>query len=352
MFLLREVRPADLDELTDLARQLNTLNLPDDPKRLEKLIATSRSSFGGRFDDARDREMVFVLRDLAADRLIGTCLVIAQHGTYQRPAVYFEVRDEQKYSTTLDRYFRHQVLQLSFDYDGGTEIGGLILHPDYRGHRLKLGKLLSYVRFLYIGMHREWFRDRIIAELLPPLNADGTSDLWNCLGANFTGLDYTTADRLSRENVEFIRSLFPNVPIYTALLPEQVRDKIGVVGDKTRPVAKMLGDIGFDWNRSIDPFDGGPTYACPTDRCEPVQRTCWQPFAGPMAADEPADGQALIGFEYETHMVRFRAAFGEYRLEEGGELRFRSPVLNRLRIEPGQRCAFLPLTGPELQALY
>ena len=169
MMLLREVKPADLDKLYLLAERLNTVNLPADRDRLLKIIAKSQDSFGGRYESIQDREYVFVMVDPVPDKIIGSCMIIAQHGTYERPAVYFDERKVQKYSSTLSKHFIHQTLQLTFDYDGPTEIGGLILDPQYRNHELKLGKLLSFVRFLYIGMHRDWFRDRIVAELLPPL---------------------------------------------------------------------------------------------------------------------------------------------------------------------------------------
>jgi arginine N-succinyltransferase len=329
MFLLREAIPSDLEQLRALARRLNTLNLPNDSARLQKLVDVSRGSFGGVYREAKYRDYLFVMEDVEAERLIGSCLIIAQHGTYERPAVYFNVREEQKYSTTLDKHFIHQVLQLTFNYDGPTEIGGLILHPDYRGHQLKLGRLLSFVRLLFIGMHRDLFRDRIVAELLPPLNPDGTSDLWDCLGNNFTHLDYQTADLLSRDNVEFIRSLFPSTPIYTSLLPEHVRSLIGVVGKATRPARAMLEKIGFRWDRSIDPFDGGPTFAVEANRCAPITRTKRLPYAGALAEGVKADGKALVAVEAADAEARFRATLCDYReVDDGVELR--SKALERL----------------------
>jgi arginine N-succinyltransferase len=338
MFLIREALPSDLEDLRALARRLNTLNLPNDSARLQKLIDVSRGSFGGVYREAKFRDYLFVLEDLERGQLVGSSLIIAQHGTYERPAVYFRVREEQKYSTTLDKHFVHQVLQLSFNYDGPTEIGGLILHPDYRGHTLKLGKLISFVRLMFIGMHRDLFRDRIVAELLPPLNPDGTSDLWDCLGNNFTDLDYRTADMLSRDNVEFIRSLFPSTPIYTALLPPQVRRMIGVVGEPTRPAKRMLEKIGFEWDRSIDPFDGGPTYSVKADRCEPVATTRRREYVGPLAGE--ADGAALVAVEQPDGQARFRATLCEYRdLDDGVELG--SDALEALSPVVGEAVAML-----------
>ncbi|MEZ4460950.1 MAG: arginine N-succinyltransferase [bacterium] len=351
MFLLREVRPSDLDDLYELAKRLNTLNLPANRDVLKKRIDYSRASFGGRFEDPSECEYIFVLRDLEADQVIGTCMIIAKHGTFERPAVYFKVNEVQKYSTTISRHFVHQTLQLHFDYRGPTEIGGLILHPDYRGHRLKLGKLLSYVRFLYIGMHKDRFEDELVAELLPELSSDGTSELWEHLGRHFTGLDYMTADKMSRENIEFIRSLFPFEPLYTSMLPKDVEEKIGKVGPPTQPVEKMLKSIGFTYDHSIDPFDGGPTFRARTQNCEPIQRTTQETFVGILPDDEPADGLAMVGYEYDTKLVRFRAAMGEYRRVADG-VQFRSVAAEKLRVEPGEVVGFLPLSGPGLINLY
>ena len=351
MILFREVRHGDVDALYGLAQRLNTLNLPADRQRLERLIETSHQSFG-QVEEGGWGEYVFVMVEPERDEIIGSCMVIAQHGTYERPSVYFDVREEQQFSSTLKKHIVHQVLQLRFDYAGPTEVGGLILDPKWRGHPLKLGRLLSFVRFLYIGMHRGDFRDEIVAELLPPLRADGGSDLWDHLGAHFTGLTYAEADRLSRENVEFIRGLFPQGPLYTSLLPAHVRDQIGQVGQPTKPVERMLGAVGFVWDWSIDPFDGGPTFRVKTEECDPVRSTKMVRYAGLMRPDAQIDGQALVGFEYEGQPVRFRAAFADFRVSEQG-VELRGKGLELLEMRPGDAIGFLPMarTGG-LDSLY
>jgi len=350
-FVFHEVRPEDLDELEALAERLDTLNLPDDRDRLKRIVNKSRESFRGERNEEADREYVIVLRELESERLVAASMIIAQHGSYKRPSVYFEVRPEQKYSDSLDKFFEHEVLQLQFDYHGPTEIGGLVVDPNYRRHRYKLGTLISYVRFLYIGMYQRLFRDRIVAELLPPLRDDGGSDLWDCLGQNFTELDYREADKMSRENVEFIRSLFPSTPIYTALLPEVVRSKIGVVGDKTKPAEVLLRRIGFEYDHRIDPFDGGPTFAVATEDCTLVQRTEWVEFGQRLDDDADPEGLALVGFEYDKHDVRFRATLCAYQWRQSG-LRLRAHTLPELRAEPGESVGFLPLSGPALDSVY
>ena len=126
------------------------------------------------------------------------------------------------------------MLKIGYSYAGPTEIGGLIVSPEYRKKPERLGLLISYVRFLYIAMHRDWFRDELLAELLPPLEPDGTSHLWNALGRKFTDMTYAEADRLSKKNKEFVKGLFPEGPIYATLLPEDAQSVIGKVGAQTR----------------------------------------------------------------------------------------------------------------------
>jgi arginine N-succinyltransferase len=169
-----------------------------------------------------------------------------------------EVAEEERYSRTLRRLFRHTYLHLRRSFDGPTEVGGLIVDPAYRGHPEKIGKQLSYVRFVYMGLHPDRFEPNVLAEMLPPLTDAGASPLWECYGRRVTGLSFHDADVLSRHDKEFIDALFPQAPIYVAMLPEEVRDQIGVVGPLSAAALHVLEKIGFRFLQHIDPFDGGP----------------------------------------------------------------------------------------------
>ena len=187
-------------------------------------------------------------------------MIFAQHGSRRAPHVFFDVLEEERYSETLDRHFAHRVLRIGYNYKGLTEIGGLVLLPEFRRHPERLGRSLAYVRFLYLARHRQLFRDEVLSELMPPLEPDGTSLLWESLGRKFTGLTYQEADRLSQTNKEFIRALFPQDPLYATLLPPHVQALIGQVGPETKGVEKMLREVGFSYAHRIDPFDGGPHF--------------------------------------------------------------------------------------------
>jgi arginine N-succinyltransferase len=260
MLLLRDARPGDLAGLRALARDLDTVNLPDDPRALGQILRRSRASFAGRIADPLRRQYLFVAEDQERGRLVGTSMVIAQHGTHESPCTFFAVSEREHYSSTLDRHFRHRVLSLGYHFDGPTEIGGLVVDPRRRATAAQPGKQLSLVRFLYMAAHPERFRETVLAELMPPLGKDGRSAFWEAFGRRFTGLDYQTADKRSRENKEFIQQLFPPFDVYTTLLPRNVQRRLGAVGPRSRPAERLLSRIGFRFVERIDPFDGGPHF--------------------------------------------------------------------------------------------
>jgi arginine N-succinyltransferase len=264
MFVIRDVRAADLDGLLEVAAFLDSVNLPHDRERLRGIIAASEESFAGQREVA-ERRFVFVLAEEGSGRLLGTSMIFAQHGSRRAPHVFFDVLEEERYSHTLDLHVTHRVLRIGYNYKGLTEIGGLVVLPELRGHPAQLGKLLFHVRFLYMALHRAIFCDTVLSELMPPLESDGTSLLWEALGRKFTGLSYQEADRLSHENKEFIRALFPEEPIYATLLPPEVQAMIGQVGPETKGVEKMLRRVGFQYAHRIDPFDGGPHFQARVD---------------------------------------------------------------------------------------
>lgn len=180
---------------------------------------------------------------------------------------------KKKESRSLHIGFIHQVLRLGFNYDGPTEIGALILLPQYRGHPLKLGKLMSFIRFMYMSARPHQFMNEVLVELAPRLNSDGEYPIWEEIGRKFTNLSYDEADRLSRKNKEFIHSLYPEGDIYTCMLSGEAREAIGQVNPDTEPVKALVEKIGFRYRQMLDPFDGGPHYWARTTNVKPYKET-------------------------------------------------------------------------------
>jgi arginine N-succinyltransferase len=269
-------------------------------------------------------------------------MIIAQLGRRDAPYIYLDVIDEERYSATLDRHFKHTTLSIGYSYHGPTEIGGLILLPEYRKVPERLGLFVSYVRFLFLKMHRELFRDEILAELLPPLEPDGTSHLWDALGRHFTGLTYAEADRLSKQNKEFVRSLFPEGTIYASLLPKQAQDVIGKVGAQTRGVEKMLRRIGFRYAERVDPFDGGPHFTAQTDEIELVRRTRKRKVAELLPPGQVSKRRAMIAVSL-PEPPNFLAVWTPFREGEGDEITLEAPAAAFLGLRQGSEVWVLPL---------
>lgn len=260
MFILRSVSLSDLNDLYDLSGKVSFINLPHDLEIIKNKLSKSEKCFIQANEALSENYYFFVLEDTARQAVIGVSMIHAQHGTDKEPHFFLRVANEHKYSQTINTGFVHGTLKLGLDTNGPTEIGGLVVDPDYRGNPEKLGKQMSFVRFLFMAMNRDRFKDTVLSELMPPLDPEGNSLLWEALGRRFMNMDYAQADKLSRSNKEFILSLFPSDNIYMTLLKPGVRNTVGKVGPDTEPVKNMLEKIGFLYTNEVDPFDGGPHY--------------------------------------------------------------------------------------------
>jgi len=340
MLLLRDAQRTDRGALRALARELNSVNLPLDDRALADILRRSRLSFAGQLP-ALERTYVFVLEDPARGRVLGTSMLIAQHGTHESPCTFFDVTEREHYSSTLDRHFRHQVLSIGYHFDGPTEVGGLVVRPGDRGGEARPGKQLAYVRFLYLAMHRQGFRDRVLAELMPPLLPDGRSLFWESCGKRFTGLGYQEADKMSRANKEFIQQLFPPGGIYATLFPPKVERLLGAVGPGAQGVAHLLERIGLRPVSRIDPFDGGPHYEARTDEVSLVaghRRLSVARRALEAAAGGPT---VLVGVDRPSGELRFRAVRTPLRVE-GEEALLPGEARRLLGVKPGQAVHVVP----------
>lgn len=310
-FVLRSIRHSDLRGLQDLAAQFSLLNLPADKKILSEKVERSIASFAGELPKEK-AEYLFVVEDLEQEKIVGSSLILAKHGNEDVPHYYFKLIKKDRFSDDLGIGFIHQVLRLNEDMDGPTEIGGLLIDRGYRRRPEKLGKQISLVRFLYMGMAPQEFETRILCELTPPLGEGGRSEFWEALGRRFTGLPYQEADLISQKNKEFISSLFPEEDIYLCLLDSKARLVLGRVGDETRPAQHLLESIGFRYLHEVDPFDGGPHYGVNLADVSIVKNAKWSKLA--TAEKGNFTNSALVGFKRDGE---FRAVFSACDMQDG-----------------------------------
>lgn len=360
--LLREIQESDLESLEHFAQIPGFINLPNDRELLKEKIERSILSFKNQLNETYQGKYLFVAEDLSNGRVLGTSMIAAQHGTEESPHFYFEVGSEKKFANTINTGFIHGTLKLKYDSNGPSEIGGLVLDPAYRNSDARIGRQISFVRFLFLGLHKNLFKSKLLAELLPPLNKKGQSPLWEAIGRRFTNMDYWEADHLCQQNKEFIFSLFPSGKIYTTFLTAEARNAIGKVGKETEPVLHMLKKIGFEYKNQVDPFDGGPHLWANVDEILPIKKIKIYTFVAKndlaTTGMRPYLESGLLCKEKQTP-GQFRAMAVEVLLSEGklqvvnlpglrGSGAALSPetvwdrVMNILELREGDSVAFMP----------
>lgn len=312
-FIVRPVRHEDVGQLVDLAKQFGLLNLPGDKRVLAQKIDRSVQSFEGKLKRSQS-EYIFVLEDVEEQLVVGSSLILAKHGTDEIPHSFFKILKRNHFSEDLGIGFIHQVLRFQLDYDGPSEIGGLLIDKIYRRRPEKLGKQISLSRFLYVGLYPEKFEKRILCELTPPLTDEGRSEFWEALGRRFTGLPYQEADLLSQSHKEFISALFPEDDIYLCLLDAKARAVLGRVGEQTKPAQHLLESVGFEYLDEVDPFDGGPHFGADTKDIRVISEGKKVRLAE--FKDAVYKERCLIGADPEGTGMSFRSGLASFDLRE------------------------------------
>lgn len=262
------VRPATGDDFKSIYQMAKLTgggftNLPADRGTLVGKLARSDSSFG-RQEDAQGGDLyMFVLEDPKTRAIRGTCQVFGQVGVTQ-PFYSYHMSTLTQSSPELGKTFRNQMLSLTTDLEGSSEVGGLFLHPEVRAGGW--GSLLARSRYLFIKKHRARFGDRTLAELRGVMDEAGNAPFWDALAGRFFGMSFPEADEFNAvHGTKFIADLMPRTPIYVSLLAESGRAVMGQPHPTGRAALRMLEHEGFVFDRYIDIFDGGPTVTARTD---------------------------------------------------------------------------------------
>ncbi len=246
-------------------------NLPPDRATLVAKLARSEQSFAREEESQAADLYVFVLED-PKDRIIrGTCQVFGQVGVVQ-PFYSYHLSTLTQSSLELGKTFRNQLLTLTTDLEGCSEVGGLFLHPQQRAGGW--GSLLARSRYLFIKLHRARFGDCTLAELRGVMDDSGNAPFWDALAGQFFDMSFPEADEFNAvHGTKFIADLMPRTPIYVAFLSDGAKSVIGQPHPTGRAALRMLEEEGFVYDRYIDIFDGGPTVTVQTDRIRTVRES-------------------------------------------------------------------------------
>jgi arginine N-succinyltransferase len=303
VFLIRQAKQDDVPTLAKLARLVYFINLPPDERIVAEKVQHSQACFRRlasgwprglrRVDQANasakrrrsggpsgfthiehESDMfMFVVEDTQIGEVVGTSQVRAHQGGPGSPNWSFKISERSFRSESLGLGTTHKTGQLYGDETGPTELGGLVLQPSYRGNPFRPGRLVSFVRFHLMGLHRPAFSDRIIAEMMPPVTPEGDNTFWDAFGRKFIPVKYAEADRFCQHNRKFISELLPKEEIYLTLFPLEVQNAVGVVSRETIPARRSLESLGFSYRGFVDPFDGGPHLEAQTDQVSLIKET-------------------------------------------------------------------------------
>ncbi len=374
MFLIRRAKIEDVPTLLKLAKMVHFINLPADRELIGERVAWSRSCFllaadqevgHARRQTARPADrtehgeissgvrnlsgqsplFMFVLEEVETKGVVGTSQIIARMGGPGQPNLSLQLSRREHWSTSLQIGVTHTVARLHLDESGPTEIGGLILQPSLRGHKLKLGRLLSIVRFHFMALHRALFSDRVLAELMGAITPEGESPFWDHCTRCFINLTYEEADRFCQQSKEFILSLFPREDIYLTLLAPEARTVVGTVGPETAPAKRMLEKLGFRSFERVDPFDAGPHIEALLDEISPVKATTRLRLAEPARPSAALRSSGIVSALDDDG--EFRALQTECDLDRSGRLVLPRAAFDLLAAKPGVECGFTPMTALE-----
>ena len=308
-FVIRAAHDRDLAALYEMAKLTGGgfTNLPPDRQSLTAKLQRSHDAFARTGETVEDELFVLVLENGATGEVRGTCQIFTTVGQ-RHPFYSYRLGTLTQHSRQLERTFRADMLSLTTDLEGSSEVGGLFLHPGERAGGL--GLLLARARYLFIRAHRARFADRILAELRGVIDEAGGSPFWDGLAGRFFGMNFQDADQFNAINGhQFIADLMPKHPIYTAMLSESARAAIALPHPSGRAAMRMLENEGFAFENYVDIFDGGPTMTARTDQVRTIRKARESRVA---AVDGDADGgeQALVA---AGRLAAFRCAFGYTR---------------------------------------
>jgi arginine N-succinyltransferase len=270
-FLIRPTNMGDLQPIYEMAKRTGGgfTNLPPDKDALSAKLQRSTAGFDRVGDDVANDLYMFVLQNSLTGEVRGTCQIFGKVGQTW-PFYSYRIGALTQHSVELERTFRADILNLSTDLEGATEVGGLFLHPGERAGGL--GLLIARSRYLFIRNHRQRFADRTIAELRGVIDEAGGSPFWDGVAGRFFGMSFQEADEFNAKfGNQFIADLMPKHPVYIAMLQESAKTVIGVPHPSGRAAMRMLENEGFGWENYIDIFDGGPTMTARTDQIRSIR---------------------------------------------------------------------------------
>lgn len=276
-FLIRPATSSDIGDFYELACLAGAgfTSLPADEAILSERLLASEVAFAGG-----SGSFMLALEDRQRRRVVG-CAAIKPGGTPLPDFLNFQVDAGKLIPTTR--------------YAGVTEVGSLLLHPDYRRHGI--GPWLARSRYLLIAAAPGRFGDSVFSELRGMVDECDRSPFYDAVCAGYFGCSFAEADGLCAEGRQAeLNARLPKAPIPLSSLPPDARDAIAKPHQAGRRALDYLTDEGFVFEGVVDLLDGGPAVVADTRSIRTIRQAFQAPIgAGTIDTLEATDSYIAIG---------------------------------------------------------
>lgn len=334
-YVMRPSRLDDLPALMELAELSGPgfTSLPVDEAILKDRLEKSDKAFHSRLEKIEYGKYLLMMEDASTGEVVGCSAVKAGTGIDQPFFNYRIITLSQASQAAGNMRFDMDALVLTNEYVGFTEVGTLFLKANHRGGGA--GRLAAQSRYLLMATDPARFGDKVLAELRGVIDANGVSSFWECLGRHFFRMDFDEADRLSATtDNQFICDLMPKYPIYVDLLPPEAREVIGRCHSEGVGAYKLLQWEGFEFDRTVDIFDGGPLVATQRRHLRTIQESREVSLELAANVDDEAFRQGLVSTD---RLPDFRVSQAMLALQGDDTAVTTADVFEKLRIKPGAK---------------
>lgn len=255
-FVIRAAQPNDLSDFFELALVAGAgfTSLPANEALLAERLDRSKAAFSGE-----NGSLFLALEDVNAGRVVG-CAAIKTGNTLRPDFLNFMIAHDRK------------SLSPTSIYGDLTEVGSLLVHPDYR--QFGVGRWLAQSRYLMIAGDLNRFGHHLFSELRGIINEDSSSPFYDGVLASYLNLTYEEADYLcSHGRQAELNAMLPSAPIQLDDVGKAAEASIGCPHQDGQKALWFLEDEGFSFEGAIDLLDAGPLVVASSRDIKTIQES-------------------------------------------------------------------------------
>ncbi|MCE0495858.1 arginine N-succinyltransferase [Vibrio salinus] len=297
MIILRPAKLSDINQIERLADESGTLvcTLPAIRELLVKKIEKSIHSFEQDILSPGEEFYLFVLEEIDSGQILGTGAVNALAG-FHDPFYSFRNDTMIHSSRELNVHSRIHALKLNHDLSDHSQLCTFYVVPSM--HNTEYPKLVTLGRLLFMAAHEERFTNEWMAVLPGIADENGRAPFWEHVGRKFFGIDYNQVEYYHGTlEKTFIAELMPHYPLYVPLIDEEAQQVMGQVHSDAELQCHLLSEQGFEPDKYLEIFDGGPILTAPKSAVRLARETCFGVIQSGVNGIESSLNRYIIGYE-------------------------------------------------------